>query len=601
MAQHRRKRRGGKLSICAAVKKVKDGPDKKSGAQGEKGRKDMRLRNRRVMSIVLAASMVFSMNTAAFAEEIPAEVAAEAAEETAVEAEAVAEEETAGAEETAEVEEVAGAEEEAVGAEMQSKDAGIQADDTSERESQGVWYQTKDGVEKPLTTITYESNGDKKNPVDNIVTMENVTDPVSWNGSYAKRLIQTAVYGFKDTDGHVANGSAVTVSNGDAITGSSYYPAVEGVYPCDEVSENVIEVDKTNGYYIFMCYGIPEGDGVRYVEGFTDPMPVTFYDGRSVEYNKSGNYKKSTSKKEVLDVDATLVKYTAGTDGKGKLEEIAGLEVASVKVDKKNKVNTVASVSGDQSRVVDDEKTNKGHLEYKVLNGATIPTFTFSVKLKNKNEKNLAKQVKTVDKALKSVTFPFAIKQFVVDVFDKTTVTYDYWYTKEGKDDAADFGVQEVLNPNYDKVSDNRAAYVKFGSDEDSYNLSSIDDVYLNISKVNIKNSKAKATLAFNYSDIGDTAKGNKTGSKTISSKNEYTFTAAGSGDTAYAVLDFADGGNFQYREIDEPHTTDSGRSYDSDSSIAPLGFQWAFRMSPTDKKKFRVGFYKDATNMFVD
>ncbi len=121
----------------------------------------MRLRNRRAMSVLLAASMVFSMNTATFAEEIPAEAVEEVAVEAAEGEEAVEAEETAGAEESAEAEEVAGAEEEAAGAEVQDKDASIMAT-ADVNKGDGLWATYKDGsFDKFLTTITYEFNGDK--------------------------------------------------------------------------------------------------------------------------------------------------------------------------------------------------------------------------------------------------------------------------------------------------------------------------------------------------------------------------------------------------------------------------------------------------------
>ena len=47
--------------------------------------------------------------------------------------------------------------------------------------------------------------------------MENVTDSVSCNGSYASQLMKTAIYGIKNGDGYVANGSDVTVSNGNVL------------------------------------------------------------------------------------------------------------------------------------------------------------------------------------------------------------------------------------------------------------------------------------------------------------------------------------------------------------------------------------------------
>ena len=137
--------------------------------------------------------------------------------------------------------------------------------------------------------------------------------------------------------------------------------------------------------------------------------------------------------------------------------------------------------------------------------------------------------------------------------------------------------------------------------------------IIVKISKVKVKGSKAKATLALEVG-LGD----GKTADKVISPKNEYELTVVGSGDNAYAVLDFVDGGNFQYKTMLTTYDTDPEEKtkfekkdpatgdwveygYKYYENLAHLGFKWAFRQSPTNKKAFRIGFYKDATNMFVD
>ena len=61
-----------------------------------------------------------------------------------------------------------------------------------------------------------------------------------------------------------------------------------------------------------------------------DAIPVIEWDGRRIEYNKSGKHKHTRSKREILDVEASIVTYSNGT-----VTEVPGVEVGSVKIDKK--------------------------------------------------------------------------------------------------------------------------------------------------------------------------------------------------------------------------------------------------------------------------
>ena len=141
----------------------------------------MKKRTKKVLSLLLAASLVFTMNTAAFGEEILAEETA--AGETVVESV-----ENAGTDGDV-VETLAEGMVEADDAEL--FDAELAAAD---HEKDGIVYEDA-GETRPLTKISFVSNGAKKNEKFNIAVIENTTNPVSWNNYYAANLMETVFSG----------------------------------------------------------------------------------------------------------------------------------------------------------------------------------------------------------------------------------------------------------------------------------------------------------------------------------------------------------------------------------------------------------------------
>ena len=212
----------------------------------------MRKRNMKGIFLLLAASMVFTMNTAVFAEEIPADAAGEiAAEETGdvVESETATEEEAVGAEEAA-GEETVGAEEATGGA-----SAELDADDKpADFEEDGIWYTwEKDGDSykvKPKTTITYAKDStNKKATVNDVATITDTTDPLSWNNFYGTALIETVLSGTNKEDEWLNNSSKAKVSENKA----EGLKELRGSY--DDDYYKVIPIT-SGSTYLFVAYGL---------------------------------------------------------------------------------------------------------------------------------------------------------------------------------------------------------------------------------------------------------------------------------------------------------------------------------------------------------
>ena len=162
----------------------------------------MKRRTRKILSLLLAASMVFTMNTVAFGDEIVAADTGtdEATIETITDA---AEEADAGAlpEEAADAD-LADAELGAADADLADAELGDAELATIKEYIDGIGL-NEDG--NPVTKITFKSNGAKKNPVNNIAVIENATNPVSWGNLYATDFIETVIEGSDNDDDYLNN------------------------------------------------------------------------------------------------------------------------------------------------------------------------------------------------------------------------------------------------------------------------------------------------------------------------------------------------------------------------------------------------------------
>ncbi len=210
----------------------------------------MKKRTSKVLSLLLAASMVFSMNTMAFGEEQAADSKAEADLVT------------------------------------------YSQEDWDDYDN---FIRDKDG--KKTTKVT-RTPDEKKGMV---VTLSGVTDPVSWNKTTSGKTLMATVLK-ADLDTYLVNKSAITVSQDN-------YEGVDGLVDAGNAFYDVVPLDA--GYYLFVSYS--GTDGQYFVEGVEEKIPVFTYTGQKFDYNKSGLHKATKSRAEALDVSVALVKYENGT------------------------------------------------------------------------------------------------------------------------------------------------------------------------------------------------------------------------------------------------------------------------------------------------
>jgi len=537
------------------------------------------------------------MNTTVFAEEVAVDSVDEAVEAT--------------------VDAVDAAEEATVDAAV---DAVVAAEgDVTDRYSNGILYkENKDGDYDVITTIKYDSNGD-------VATITNTTDPVSWNNAYGRNLIATVLYGYNAEDKWLNNGSTVTVSKNDPdfaipeLRGANAYEYFK-VIPVVEGSQ-----------YLFVGYDV-EGSARVHVAGYDDAVetnkaqgrtypdsiPVANWDGRTIDFNKSGIHKYTTSKKEALDVAVAFVTYSNGT-----VQEVNGIGVGSVKVDKKSQ--KAASVEYDVNPV---SKTYMGYndegkvasvtgtiLEHKTM--GDLPSFTIKAKVKGTDAKSYKK---AVAEALKDQTFYFGIQQRPVAVkSEENAVNNAYYNMITAKKDSA---TSTVSADTLKKISANdfedvaAKAIEKALVDDDSYSYEDTDAYYadgLKITKFNESKGTATVTLMGWVGDDYD-GHGEYTELKTLSGKKnnaEYTFEDGTLAGTSVKVLNFKEGGNFVYAPLalaavrDAEGKTTYVRTWTAENyanfGFAPVGFKYAFRQSPVEKSKlFRGGIYAQENGGFV-
>ena len=401
-----------------------------------------------------------------------------------------------------------------------------------------VHFQTGDDNPKALK-VEYSSNGDKKKPVDNVVKFTNVDNPVSWNATPdGVILMETVLTGDKYHDEYLYMKNKVPVSSDfvnygvDGLVNNKY-----------SASYNVIPVGTDQ--FLFMRYSV--GSMAR-VAGYDYEIPTTTYDGRKVDFNKSGKGKMTGSKKEALNISVALVQYSGDT-----VTEIPGVTVAKANVDKKNNQN--ASVAWDITEIK-DKNGDYDHSEYPLLSGATLPTFTFTVKAAG----DAKSQKKALNDALKDKVYPFAIKQLEISVEPNQS------QDKKGNP-AVSANDPTTLNPYFTP---------QFNEDVDR-DYAWADD--LKISKLSAKGANVTIPV-YTYNGKKDGEAEVK-----IKAKKDFEFSTGTLAGETVLVLELK-GTNVVYTNTDK------------DARLS--GYRYAFRQSPTDSKKIRKGIFKNNDDGFV-
>lgn len=521
---------------------------------------------KKLLSVLLATSMVFTMNTFVFAEEVPADDASLASVEL----------EAADGEATARLLSDGDEDDDSDWEEFLSN---LDEDDESYH-----FYIDDDGNLRPFTADSSADHMLKdfsaEVGTDDAVTLKNVTNPVSWANIVDKQsaktsdaetsavdtskaiiahyeagdLIETVLTGSNKEDTYLINGEKFTVSQaklgGKMKTGYRTYDVV----------------DLGSDYYLFVGYNDESGyNNQAFASDELGKMvPVFEYDGRTVAFDKKNEMKSTKSKFDRLNVDIALVKYENNT-----VKKIPGVTVGSVKINNKKKASQKASVSGQGigTWTVDNYKNI-----FNVLGSSEQPSFTISAKIDTKKDSSLKNLKKTITKALKDkdCVYPFEISQKVVDVkgfsFSSTTK----------QDDKGTVSADKV-------TAEEKVGYF---TDADKAEFD-FDD--FKISKFNGK----KATIVMN---VG-TWNGKKGGTANIKlkDKTDYTLESGSLAGTDVAFLKFAKDGNYIYRDA---------RSAGDTENPAGAGYMWAFRKTPStdkkDKNKFRIGYYKDTNNGFI-
>jgi len=452
----------------------------------------------------------------------------------------------------------------------------------------------------PITTVEYASNGAKKNAKDNVVTITNVSDPISWNRIRGARMIETVLYGDKAEDTYLNNKEKLTVSN------TNVKAQVPGLKWDTDRYYDVVKV--ADGAYLFVGYDLFDGD-MKYVAGhddvISDPIedvvnmiPVREWDGRKIAFNKSGDNNATKSSIDALNVKVALVKYENGT-----LTELNGASVANVKIDKK--ALKKASVAYGSTQVKKNKKYRKEDASAYIPEQAALgdlPSFTLNVKLDKSVKKTYAKDLKT---ALKDKKYFFGIMQRGIkvtdptndNIYDKNTddyygiYTYEYfienkdkhWNIKWETDNKKVVTVIPASANDAETIQKTIAA--EYGSSYEKEALETVEkDEFkdlggLTVSKFTEK--KANVVLPVTTRKKG---KAGKNATITLKAKKDYELKEGTLAGEKVVYIDFPEGGNYVYANT-EPF------QYGSDLSV--FGYKWAFRKSPDKKsKKFRRGIY---------
>ncbi len=548
----------------------------------------MKKRLRKLLSVLLASAMVFTMNTTAFAEEI-GEV------DEAVEAAAEVQAETDGVDDGAEVDDVYDG----------SVDNEV-LDDLNTiiqkmRGYSGIFVDSKGNI---ITKVSYEKDGtDKKAAEATIATIRNTDDPVSWNNYYGRELITTVLFG-SDVNDQYLNGKTVTTVSRDNAN-----PGLEKIHSMPIGYSNVecIPVKKGESY-IFLAYGL-EKSNIVYVNGYDEMeevipyafprhVPITYWDGRTVEYNKNGKYKKTKSKREILNVKMAFVTYKDGT-----VTEIPGVDIGKVKVDKKNQKG--ASVYA-ESLSVNKKITDREEQAFPEFQKITdLPYFTVKAKISGKEAKEYKKDI---DKALgdDSSKYYFGITQSVIgideSIFDDMIMDKSAYnvVSENGKE------VYTVSDGNAEIIEEKIAGLLSDGV----YHKEDYDGFYINYCQYSesigyyellVKNFNGEKANIDVFGVVGDSEKGyvpKKLNS--LKYKKDFYFKDGKMANTDVKVLEFPDKGNYAYAGLCYT-IDDEGNPFYYLYNPAQLGYRYAFRRSPDPKSKtFRVGIYNRDNVGFV-
>ncbi len=538
---------------------------------------------KKLLSVLLATSMVFTMNTFVFAEEVPADDASLASVEL----------EAADGEATARLL--------SDGDEDDDSDWDEFLSNLDEDSPSYHFYYDDDGNLRPFTADSSDDhmlkNFSAEVGTDDAVTLKNVTNPVSWANIVDKQsaktsdaetsvvdtskaiiahyeagdLIETVLTGSNKEDTYLINGEKFTVSQaklgGKMKTGYRTYDVV----------------DLGSDYYLFVGYNDESGYNNQAFasDALGKTVPVFEYDGRTVAFDKKNEMKSTKSKFDRLNVDIALVKYENNT-----VKKIPGVTVGSVKINNKKKASQIASVSGQGigTWTADNYKNI-----FNVLGSSEQPSFTITAKIDPKKDSSLKSLKKTITKALKDkdCVYPFEISQSVIDINNAYVTAGDY-HVDNIFDKTIDFSKSPLSSDTItvkgdpDKGIEGQQGYFAY-ADQTEFGF----DV-LNISKFN--GDKKKATIVRKVSTWN--GKKGDTANIKLKDKTDYTLESGSLAGTDVVFLKFAKDGNYIYRDA---------RS--SGNELAGAGYMWAFRKTPStdkkDKNKFRIGYYKDSNNGF--
>ena len=571
----------------------------------------MRLRNRRALALLLSASIVFTMNSTAFAEE-----------------------------------------KDKTGAILENKEGSQTADNKHIEEHDGIYYlvdNDDDSNREPLTYITYETDKTDKKATDyNVATITNTTDPVSWNNFYARSLIYTVLEGSNNTDTYLNNTSPIHVSENELpeYDHPMGYRSAQTYF-----SYRVIPITKGQSY-LFVGYGFnedyPKSLHVAGYDGLVNSkmdhgiqeqdmptIPVTEWDERNIEYNKSGKHKYTKTKKEILDVKASIVNYSNGV-----VTEVPGVKVGSVKLDRKAlKAASVAlnytvvenkgiiAIPNDDEWVAKTRMEAYGNLgsnhatdifvnEYAAM-GKKMPSFTLSLKLKGDEAKKFKKDVKKILKD-KEQTFFFGVQQRPVNVSSLWNIVFPFYDCISFTEDPNGVKTYTISSENLEKTLARQLL------DEGYEGYIDVEETFFSSATFNISNFKekeGKATievLGFVGEDDEDGTRNDKIEKiATLKPNKDYRFVDGSLAGSKVKVFELLDDRNYAYPPMDQEMVgkqvgeheykyTLSPVFYTEDtylgsrSDLSKLGFKWAFRQSPVNSKKFRYGIYKDSDFGFV-
>ena len=327
----------------------------------------MKKRTKKLLSLLLAASMVLGMNTIAFAEE----VTIDAVDEAVVTVDDVAEDAAVdNAEATLDDAEAVLTEDSA------TQKVTVSSDVTS-------WY-AYDSYDEDVNFMApyflgvQEASEKKTIESDHLVNGDKV--PVSYNaaveGGYVGSIVQPGGHWDNKEDKYVYDGSADWRN---------------------AVSSNVFKLE--NGKYLMVAYTLGT-DWVNHDNGSDKQVPLAYFNGKKfvdtskIKFNKDGTVKFDKSQNPVIRVEAALVTQESGKAPVLVANSLSanskGKKLISVTVKPKN--NQYASVSSDAT-------INNGHVDITAENEytkeGTYPYFTISVKF----DKDLNAYKKLLNKA----------------------------------------------------------------------------------------------------------------------------------------------------------------------------------------------------------